>query len=334
MLGETVKRMLQFDILIVLILITLVKMAASKHCIPGQEIKREESTGKEYCSDCKPGSYSKDGRKCYRCSVCHPGQRKIRSCTSSRNTMCHCLAGMYLKGVTVCRKCSSCRPGWYQTLDCSHNMDRSCRKCPEGLTTNVTNGRVCILIKITPNPPNIVIKHIVDWWIFLFIPILLVLLGFGAAIYYWRLHKKKSNSGHLKSKCNGINNNNINNKHKIVTKTPTEYDPEKCAEHVCFVSDEPSNNLRMVRELKAHLYEELGHKLNNNHPYNWRYLAGLLGFSKEQIRYLELEPLQSTQNLLNDWSSKDGSTVHKLHYTLNNMKRTDAARVIQNYIYR
>jgi len=89
----------------------------------------------------------------------------------------------------------------------------------------------------------------------------------------------------------------------------------------------------MVRDLPAHLYEELGLKLNNNHPRNWRYLAGMLGFSRDQIQYLELQPRESTQNLINDWSTKDQATVYNLYLALSSMNRPDAAKVIENFVY-
>jgi len=315
----------------IFLLVTFVDAAISAnrhHCLPGQEAERNSTTGLHYCIDCLPTkTYSRDGKRCKLCSICHQGQTEVRRCSKTSDTMCRCAKGTYLKGGAICKTCSICPKGMIQTHECEYNMDRTCRRCPDGFTTNSSNDRVCVPVKVKappPRSPNVIIRHIVDWWIFLCIPAVVVLVGSCAAVYYWRIRKKKKNTP---------------TKTSLVKKAEVYELEEQSSypEQVHFVPTEETcshGNYRMVRELPAHLYEELGLKLNSRHPRNWVYLAGMLGFSRDQIRYLELQPRDSTQNLINDWSSKSNSTVYNLYVALTNMNRIDAAKVVENYVYR
>jgi len=298
------------------------------HRMPGQERRTNETSGETFCVECEPGTFSKKGRKCLLCSVCHQGQSEVRGCTRSGNRVCRCRAGTYLKGGAICKTCSTCAKGFVQTLDCDHDINRACRKCPTGWTTKNINARVCLKMEVKVKTSHVVVRHVVEWWVVLFVSASVVALGGCVALCYWRFRRKKRSTRSVRYPA-------------VIRNTELQdLQPQLPAEQVQFIADpneqpspSPPSNFRMVRDLPADLYEELGFKLNCKHPRNWVYLAGKLGFSKEQIRYLELRPRESTQNLINDWSSKPHSTVYNLHVTLTSMNRPDAAEVIENYVY-
>ena len=196
--------------LIILCVLTTGLMAAPRTqavgvrrtCLPGQQVVLNATSRTVRCVDCQPGTFSKDGRKCYPCTVCHSGQVEIRSCRSNRNRICQCLGGTYLRGQAVCTTCSDCPPGHYQTSACSHNMNRSCRRCPAGMTTNTTNSRVCAPMAHFPyRPPHhqqqqtVVIRQRpepLNWWVPLIPGVFVVLTGVFAIVFYWRSRRKKT----------------------------------------------------------------------------------------------------------------------------------------------
>lgn len=319
-----------------LLILTLMDAAAvvvsnAQHCLPGQQPQRNKITNEESCAECPLGSFSKKGRKCLLCSVCHQGQSEIRGCTRSGNRVCRCPQGTYLKGGAICVKCTTCTKGMMQTHECGHDMDRACRKCPSGWTTAASsNDRVCVAVRVKTTSSRVVVRHVVDWWVVLFVSATVVALGGCVALIYWRYRRRKKS-----------NQRNSSRRSSFVRQTEMDdlrVRGERLAEAQKLVeieddAKEPTCNHRMVRDLSADIYEELGFKLNNNHPRNWVYLAGQLGFSMDQIRYLELQPRESTQNLINDWSSKPQSTVYSLHAALVKMNRPDAANLLKDFLY-
>ena len=211
-------------VLMTTLLLTQTEAVYIRTCLPGQEVVLNATSRTVSCVDCPPGTFSKDGRKCYPCTVCHSGQMEIRSCRSNRNRICQCSEGTYLKGQTICTTCSNCPPGTYQTSACSHNMDRACRRCPDGTTTNVTNSRVCTPVTHPPQPQlmdtTLVIEQrpepLVNWWIPLIPGVFVVLTGVFAVVFYWRSRRKKSLSEEELSKRTLYDHDDCYGDHQVI----------------------------------------------------------------------------------------------------------------------
>lgn len=89
----------------------------------------------------------------------------------------------------------------------------------------------------------------------------------------------------------------------------------------------------MMRDLTADVLEKLGLYLNPRSMKNWVTLAGRLGYTHTQVRNFKLEPTQSTQLMLYDWSvSGPDATVQRLYYTLQMLPRPDAAEVLEPFL--
>ncbi|XP_068702782.1 uncharacterized protein [Montipora foliosa] len=85
----------------------------------------------------------------------------------------------------------------------------------------------------------------------------------------------------------------------------------------------------MLREVSADIFERLGFLLNPSSSKNWIYLAGKLDYTYKQAMNYKLYPMQSTQMLLGDWSTREDATVVKLYQTLKDIGRADAAKELE-----
>lgn len=74
---------------------------------------------------------------------------------------------------------------------------------------------------------------------------------------------------------------------------------------------------------------DLGRLLNPKSSKNWVNLAGHLEFTTTDIKNIELNPDEATQNTLHQWGQKDGSTVDVLINILKKMKRDDCVQVLK-----
>lgn len=77
------------------------------------------------------------------------------------------------------------------------------------------------------------------------------------------------------------------------------------------------------------MIEELGLKLNPRGLNNWARLAGQLNYAKDKVDYFGMEAENATQRMLSDWQTSNQSTVLTLHKHLKNIKRDDAAAVLE-----
>lgn len=268
-----------------LFLMTLMDAAVfitnQKHCLPGHHPQHDTVTGETRCEECPVGMFSKKGRQCLLCSVCHQAQSEVRGCTRSGNRVCRCPPGTYLKKGAICAQCSTCTRGMVETHTCAHDMNRACRLCPSGHTTNANNERVCVRVpEHVVEPSQVVVQHVVDWWVILFVAAAVVALGGCVALVCWRFRRKK------RARRNSV----PPVRHSTLIRL-AEMDDLSAGERlveaeqvVRLEEEEDVSKHCMVRDLKADIYEELGVKLNNTAPRNWVYLAGLLGFTKDQVR--------------------------------------------------
>ena len=78
--------------------------------------------------------------------------------------------------------------------------------------------------------------------------------------------------------------------------------------------------------------EDLGTHLNAKQGKNWKYLAGLMGYSSSFTQNLELTPTEATQKLLQDWEHKTGTTVFALYCLLQELGRDDASAVLLPFL--
>lgn len=88
----------------------------------------------------------------------------------------------------------------------------------------------------------------------------------------------------------------------------------------------------MLRNVSAGIYEKLGFLLNPVSFKCWRHLAGKLGYTYTQVANFKLNPMHSTQMLLEDWAQRTDATVFKLHQALTEIGRGDAARELESIL--
>lgn len=93
-----------------------------------------------------------------------------------------------------------------------------------------------------------------------------------------------------------------------------------------------SENSVKFSTLPANVTEELASHLNAKQGKNWKYLAGLMGYSTSFTQNLELTPLEATQRLLQDWEHKSDATVFELYCLLQKLGRDDAIAVLVPFL--
>ena len=92
-------------------------------------------------------------------------------------------------------------------------------------------------------------------------------------------------------------------------------------------------NGMMLRDVSHDIIEDLANFLNPmSPPSNWRKVASMLDFPWSVINNLALCPTSATQQLLERWGTKRGSTVYKLYLTLKDIGRDDAAEVLERLL--
>lgn len=295
-----------------LVSIFLCVMTLVNSCLPGQE----ELNGT--CQKCNVNYFSKDGVKCVRCTDCFAGQRLLHDCAEDRDRYCVCQGGTYLRK-SMCRKCTVCHPGYYVTHECGYNKDRTCKICPQGLTTNGTNDKTCIVYQPTKEPsPDKEPKKIT---------INSVIIGTSASSIFFILII-------FVCICFCYRRKRARNARRRRAALPTEEHMEEGdIELRLLPHDENENNHRKVRDLPANIFEDLGMKLNPVRINNWVQLAGFLGFDHDTIGILKLKPITATQDLLSDYSVRPDSTVFRLYNALINIQRSDAAALVEPFIY-
>ena len=101
------------------------------------------------------------------------------------------------------------------------------------------------------------------------------------------------------------------------------------SEHDNNIFDFSTTGKTLVRDLRAHVFIELGKFLNPKSSKNWVTLAGYLEFTTNEIKNFELEVNEATQNVLYQWGQKDSSTVDFLINVLKKMKRDDCVQVLK-----
>lgn len=84
----------------------------------------------------------------------------------------------------------------------------------------------------------------------------------------------------------------------------------------------------MFRNVTADIVEKLGRMLNSNSGKNWKHLAGKMGYSSTDTQAWNVVPNEAAQHLLQDWSTRNGSTVYALYQMLKELRRDDAAALI------
>lgn len=87
-------------------------------------------------------------------------------------------------------------------------------------------------------------------------------------------------------------------------------------------------NYVMLRTVRADTVERLGCMLNSKSGKNWKHLAGLMGYSSTDTQSWSVVPNEAAQNLLHDWSTRNGSTVYALYKMLKKLRRDDAASLL------
>ena len=98
-----------------------------------------------------------------------------------------------------------------------------------------------------------------------------------------------------------------------------------------FILFSSENNVKFS-SLPASVTEDLATHLNARQGKNWKYLAGLMGYSSSFTQNLDLTPTEATQKLLQDWEHKSGSTVFTLYCLLQKLERDDASAVLSPFL--
>ena len=84
-----------------------------------------------------------------------------------------------------------------------------------------------------------------------------------------------------------------------------------------------------VRDLPYDIIDGIANLLNPKGRNNWTRLAGRLGYTQVDVGLFGVDPCESTQLLLRDWATRESSTVENLHKHLREIKRHDAARLLE-----
>ncbi|XP_048587948.1 tumor necrosis factor receptor superfamily member 16 isoform X2 [Nematostella vectensis] len=321
-------------------------------------------TADTICS-CAEGKYYDTGLLfCKECTVCRVGHGATRPCSTKSDTECHpCEAGTFSDKESLsepCRPCRVCSTGYVIATPCSSVNNTKCTKSrntskPSSTTSSKStfesgynNSKPSSTTsKPSPGTNHTILRPSSPEWIIPTIAVLgtlLVLLAI-VGLYHFRTCIKacleeppdveentEVTDQELSMPLNPMveeQARGLRGRHKSV---PRRSNHNRDSSDSSTGSQEGTRGkVILVRDLPADVIQSLALMLNPSSSNDWTRLASELGYTALQIANWKLVPLQSTQQVLHDWGTRDTSTVEKLYRTLISIKRDDAAAKLKTF---
>lgn len=295
----------------------------------GRILKQCTPTSDSRC-DCPDNKYfNSDTLRCKECTKCNLGEKVTSRCKTDEDTKCgKCSEGTYSKNNT-CLLCSHCHRGEVVVSECTIMKDTVCGTSvtissphspnvntpePSSTTTRTTRSRSWIEKDDASKEPHSCEPQTFSDGVAWFLLALVGLLFFIIFLLAWPKLKK------------------FLSKHKTPTPTPTL---TQTTGKVTTIARPKSSEVAPIIEnntkfssLPASVTEDLATHLNAKQGKNWKYLAGLMGYSSSFTQNLDLTPTEATQKLLQDWEHRSGATVFALYCLLQKLERDDALAVL------
>lgn len=293
-----------------------------KHCTATSDSRCECPNNKYWISDTL---------RCKECTKCNPGEEVTSRCKTNEDTKCEkCSEGTYSENST-CLPCSHCQKGEVVISECTVSKDTVCSRAfnpvtsPHSPKTNMpalitepiprtTQSRSWIGKDDASKVPHSCEPQTFSDGVAWFLLGLVGLLFFLLFLLAWPKVKK------------------------FVSKQKTPIPPPTTGK-VASIAKPKSSELAPIIEnnvkfstLPASVTEDLANHLNAKQGKNWKYLAGLMGYSSSFTQNLDLTPTEATQKLLQDWEHNSGTTVFALYCLLQKLGREDASAILLPFL--